>query len=34
VQGHPNPTSDDQRTEPITIELKGGETTEITLRAK
>lgn len=31
VQGHPNPTSENQKTKPVTIELKGGETTEITI---
>lgn len=34
VQGHPNPSSADQRTEPQTIDLQGGQTTQITLRAK
>lgn len=34
VDGHPNPTREDQRTDPITIELSGGETTDVTLMAK
>ena len=34
VQGHPNPSSADQRTEPQTIDLQGGKTTQITLPAK
>jgi hypothetical protein len=33
-RGRPNPGSDDQRTDPATVELKGGKTTEIKLTAK
>jgi hypothetical protein len=34
LQGHPNPSNAEQRTEPITVELQGGKTTDISLRAK
>lgn len=34
VSGHPNPSSGDEKTPPQTIELKGGETTEVKLSAK
>jgi hypothetical protein len=32
--GHPNPSSGDQRTDPVTIYLKGGQNSEVTLNAK
>lgn len=32
--GRPNPGSDNQETEPVTIELKGGESTKVMLNAK
>jgi hypothetical protein len=34
VWGQPNPSSRNQQTEPLTIDLEGGQTTEITLHAK
>lgn len=34
ISGRPNPGSDDQESESITVDLKGGETTEVTLRAR
>ena len=34
VRGRPNPGSVDQETEPVTVELKGGQAAEVTLRAK
>jgi hypothetical protein len=34
LKGHPNPSRGDQSTEPITIELKGGEEKKVTLSAK
>lgn len=34
LEGHPNPSSANQRTKPITVELIGGETTETTIEAK
>lgn len=34
LRGRPNPGSDDEQTEPVTVDLKGGQATEITLRAK
>ncbi len=34
LRGQPNPSSGDQRTEPLTVDLKGGQTTELTLKAK
>jgi hypothetical protein len=34
LHGHPNPSSANERTKPLTIELKGGRSTEITLSAK
>jgi hypothetical protein len=34
VDGHPNPTSDKERTERFAVELKGGATIEVTLKAK
>ncbi len=32
--GRPNPGSDDEQTESVTVELKGGQTAEVTLKAK
>jgi hypothetical protein len=34
VDGHPNPTSDKERTERVAVELKGGATVDVTLKAK
>jgi len=34
VQGHPNPSRANQGTKPVTIELQGGQPTEITLPVK
>jgi hypothetical protein len=34
VTGRPNPGSDDQETEPLTVELVGGESTDVILKAK
>ena len=34
LKGQPNPSSGDQRTEPVTIDLKGGQTTEVKLHEK
>jgi hypothetical protein len=34
LTGQPNPGSPDQKSDPVTVDLKGGQTTEITLRAK
>ncbi len=34
LRGHPNPYSADQVTEPITIDLKGGQSAKVTLNAK
>jgi hypothetical protein len=34
LEGRPNPSSESEVTEPVTVDLKGGETTEITLSAK
>jgi hypothetical protein len=34
LQGQPNPSSADEHTEPVTVDLKGGETIEVTLKAK
>jgi hypothetical protein len=33
MHGHPNPHSENERTGPVTLELRGGETTEISLKA-
>jgi hypothetical protein len=33
IHGHPNPHSENEATDPVKVELKGGETTEITLQA-
>jgi hypothetical protein len=33
IHGHPNPHSENEATDPVAVELKGGETTEITLKA-
>ena len=32
--GRPNPSSDNQETNPITVDLKGGETAKVILNAK
>lgn len=34
LTGHPNPTSDNQKTKPVTVELKGGRLTEVTIEAR
>ncbi len=34
LRGQPNPSSGDERTEPITVDLKGGQASEVTLKAK
>jgi hypothetical protein len=34
LRGQPNPSSGDQRTEPVTVDLKGGQAAEVTLKAK
>jgi hypothetical protein len=34
LHGRPNPGSDDQQTDPVTVELQGGKTTVVTLPAK
>jgi hypothetical protein len=34
LRGQPNPSSGDQRTEPVTVDLKGGQTARVTLIAK
>jgi hypothetical protein len=34
LSGRPNPGSDKQQTEPVTIDLKGGQTAKVTLNAK
>ena len=34
LRGRPNPSSADERTEPVTVDLKGGQRTEVTLRAR
>ena len=34
VRGQPNPSSSNEQTERLTIDLKGGQTTEVTLSAK
>jgi hypothetical protein len=34
LHGQPNPSSANQQTAPVTVELKGGETTELTLAAR
>jgi hypothetical protein len=34
LRGHPNPSRADEQTKPLTVDLKGGRLTEITLRAK
>jgi hypothetical protein len=33
-RGQPNPGSSDERTEPVIVDLKGGEATEVSLKAK
>ncbi|HBO44304.1 MAG TPA: hypothetical protein DD670_10310, partial [Planctomycetaceae bacterium] len=34
VQGHPNPTREDQKTDPITVELEGGKTHNVVVLAR
>jgi hypothetical protein len=34
LTGRPNPGSDDQQTAPVTVDLKGGETTKVTVNAR
>jgi len=34
LQGQPNPSSANQQTKPLTIDLKGGQTTDVTLPAR
>jgi hypothetical protein len=34
LRGHPNPSSADELTQPLAVDLKGGRLTEVTLRAK
>jgi hypothetical protein len=34
LSGQPNPGSVNQQTEPVTVDLKGGETAKVTLNAK
>jgi hypothetical protein len=34
VSGHPNPTSENERAAPVTVEVAGGKTTTVTLRAE
>ena len=34
LSGQPNPGSTNDQTEPVTVELKGGDVREITLKAK
>ncbi len=34
VRGAPNPTTEEQRTEPLTVDVQGGKTAEVTLRAR
>jgi hypothetical protein len=34
LRGQPNPSSGDQETDPVTVDLKGGQAAEVTLRAK
>jgi hypothetical protein len=34
LTGHPNPASDKQKTDPVTVDLKGGQTLKIKLQAK
>jgi hypothetical protein len=34
LRGRPNPGSEKQTTDPVTVDLKGGETAKVTLRAK
>ena len=34
LRGRPNPGSDDEQTEPVTVDLKGGQASEVTLKAK
>lgn len=34
VRGQPNPTTEGERTEPVPVELEGGRTTEVTIKAR
>ena len=34
ISGRPNPGSDNEQVGPVTVELKGGQTAELTLKAK
>jgi hypothetical protein len=34
LRGQPNPSRGNQQTQPVTVDLKGGQTTEVTLRAR
>jgi hypothetical protein len=34
IHGHPNPTTDGQRTDPVTVELEGGKTSHVSLLAR
>jgi hypothetical protein len=34
LRGQPNPSTGDQQTESVTVDLKGGELSEVTLKAK
>jgi hypothetical protein len=34
VRGRPNPSGDDEQIDPITVDLKGGQTIEVTIKAK
>ena len=34
LRGQPNPGSSDEQTEPVTVDLKGGQASEVTLKAK
>ncbi len=34
LRGRPNPGSDAEETEPVTVDLKGGQAAEVTLKAK
>ena len=34
LRGRPNPGSDAEETEPVTVDLKGGQASEVTLKAR
>ena len=34
LRGHPNPYSENQQSDPVTIDLKGGQSAKVTLNAK